>query len=114
MWGYVRRNALALFRIFSYYSPLRFFWLLALILLLAALLSWLPFLIDSFDGGGNTDHMQSVILGAVFAISAVQMFAIGIIADQIASLRAIAVKNLREAREIHYGVHENRRAITKD
>jgi glycosyltransferase involved in cell wall biosynthesis len=112
MWGYVRRNALALFRIFSYYSPLRFFWTLALVLLVGALLSWLPFLIDFFDGGGNTDHMQSVILGAVLAISAVQMFAIGIIADQISSLRSIAVKNLRESREIHYGVHETQRHIS--
>jgi glycosyltransferase involved in cell wall biosynthesis len=113
MWGYVRRNSLALFRIFSYYSPLRFFWSLAVVLGIGAVLSWLPFLIDFFDGGDSSGHMQSVILGAVLAISAVQLFAIGVVADQISSLRAIAIKNLRESREIHYGVHEARRRMTQ-
>ncbi|MGB8022299.1 MAG: glycosyltransferase family 2 protein [Candidatus Nanopelagicales bacterium] len=102
MWTYVRRNSLALFRILSYYTPLRFFWTLAAALGVAAFLSWLPFLLDLVierDGGG---HMQSIILGAVFAISAVQMFALGVIADQISSLRSISMRNLRETRELHY------------
>lgn len=109
MWGYVRRNTIALFRIFSYYSPLRFFWSLALVLGIGALLAWLPFLLDFVDGSQSGGHMQSVILGAVLAISAVQMFALGIVADQISSLRTIAIKNLRESREIHYGIHAQAR-----
>ena len=111
MWGYVRRNSLAIFRIFSYYSPLRFFWALAAVLLLAALLAWLPFLSDYIPDRTATGHTQSVILGAVFAISSVQLIAIGVVADQISSLRSIAIKTLRESREIHYGVHETRRQI---
>lgn len=110
--SYVRKNALAIFRIFSYYSPLRFFWLLALLFLIGAFLAWIPFLVDFFNDGRSSGHTQSVILGAVLAISSVQMFAIGIIADQIASLRSIAVKNLRESREIHYGVKQTRRDIS--
>ena len=55
--------------------------------------------------------MQPVFLGAVFAISSVQLIAIGVVADQISSLRSIAIKTLRESREIHYGVHETRRQI---
>ena len=47
--------------------------------------------------------MQSIILGAVLAISCVQMFALGVIADQISSLRAIGIRTLRETREMHYG-----------
>jgi hypothetical protein len=33
----------------------------------------------------------------------VQMFALGVIADQISSLRAIGIRTLRETREMHYG-----------
>ncbi len=103
MWGYVRRNTIALFRILSYYSPLRFFWALALILGFGALLAWSPFTLQLIREGHADGHMQSIILGAVLAISAVQMFALGIIADQVSSLRQIGIKTLRETRELHYG-----------
>jgi glycosyltransferase involved in cell wall biosynthesis len=105
MWGYVRRNTLALFRVLSYYSPLRFFWTMALALGVGALLAWTPFLVDFVREGGYAGHTQSIILGAVLAISSVQMFALGVIADQISSLRAISIKTLRETREMHYAGH---------
>lgn len=104
MWGYVRRNSVALFRVLSYYSPLRFFWTLAAVLGVGALLAWLPFTLDLIrEGGRPSGHMQSIILGAVLAISAVQMFAIGVVADQVSSLRQISIRTLRETRELHYG-----------
>ncbi len=103
MWGYVRRNSLALFRVLSYYSPLKFFWSLALVLSIGALLAWTPFMADLVRDGVATGHMQSIILGAVLAISAVQVFALGIIADQISSLRTIGIRTLRETRELHFG-----------
>jgi hypothetical protein len=103
MWGYVRRNSIALFRILSYYSPLRFFWTLAIVLGIGALLAWSPFMLGFVREGRASGHMQSIILGAVLAISAVQMFALGIIADQVSSLRQIGIRTLRETRELHYG-----------
>jgi glycosyltransferase involved in cell wall biosynthesis len=103
MWGYVRRNSLALFRVLSYYSPLRFFWTMALVLGIGALVSWSPFMIDLIREGQADGHMQSIILGAVLAISSVQMFALGVIADQVSSLRQIGIRTLRETREMHYG-----------
>ena len=104
MWGYVRRNSIALFRVLSYYSPLRFFWTLAAVFGLGALLAWMPFTLDLIrEGGRPSGHMQSIILGAVLAISAVQLFALGVIADQVSSLRQISIRTLRETRELHYG-----------
>lgn len=103
MWGYVRRNSIALFRILSYYTPLRFFWTLASVLLLGAFGAWLPWTVDAIRSGDTSGHNQSIILGAVLAISGVQMFALGVIADQIASLRSIGIRTLRETREMHYG-----------
>ena len=103
MWGYVRRNALALFRVLSYYSPLKFFWTMAVLLGIGALVAWMPFTLDWVREGQATGHTQSIILGAVLAISAVQLFALGVIADQISSLRSIGIRTLRETREMHYG-----------
>ena len=103
MWGYVRRNSLALFRVLSYYTPLKFFWTLAAVLAVGAIVAWLPWTLDWLRDGNASGHMQSIILGAVLAISCVQMFALGVIADQISSLRAIGIRTLRETREMHYG-----------
>jgi glycosyltransferase involved in cell wall biosynthesis len=103
MWGYVRRNTLALFRVLSYYTPLKFFWSMAAVLLVGALVAWMPFTLDLIREGRADGHMQSIILGAVLAISGVQMFALGVIADQVSSLRAIGIRTLRETRELHYG-----------
>lgn len=103
MWGYVRRNSLALFRVLSYYSPLRFFWALAVVLALGAIVAWLPWTLDWLRNGRTDGHTQSIILGAVLAISSVQLFALGVIADQISSLRSISIRTLRETREMHYG-----------
>ena len=103
MWGYVRRNTLALFRVLSYYTPLKFFWTMAAFLAVGALVAWLPWTLDWVQDGNASGHMQSIILGAVLAISCVQMFALGVIADQISSLRAIGIRTLRETREMHYG-----------
>jgi hypothetical protein len=103
MWGYVRRNTLALFRVLSYYTPLKFFWTMAAVLAVGALVAWMPWTLDWLRDGDSSGHMQSIILGAVLAISSVQMFALGVIADQISSLRAIGIRTLRETREMHYG-----------
>jgi glycosyltransferase involved in cell wall biosynthesis len=103
MWGYVRRNSLALFRVLSYYTPLKFFWTMAVVLAIGAIVAWLPWTLDWLQDGNASGHMQSIILGAVLAISCVQMFALGVIADQISSLRAIGIRTLRETREMHYG-----------
>ena len=103
MWGYVRRNSLALFRVLSYYTPLKFFWTLAAVLAVGAIVAWMPWTLDWLQDGNASGHMQSIILGAVLAISCVQMFALGVIADQISSLRAIGIRTLRETREMHYG-----------
>ena len=103
MWGYVRRNSLALFRVLSYYSPLRFFWTLAVVLAVGAVVAWMPWTLDWLREGRTSGHTQSIILGAVLAISSVQLFALGVIADQISSLRSIGIRTLRETREMHYG-----------
>jgi glycosyltransferase involved in cell wall biosynthesis len=97
--AYVRRNMVAIFRIYTAYEPLRVFTILALTLFAAGLLSWMPFLWDWLHGD-NRGHLQSIVLGGVLMLAALQVFALGIIADLIASQRIVSQRTLERVRRI--------------
>jgi glycosyltransferase involved in cell wall biosynthesis len=97
---YVRRNAVAVFRAYVLYEPLRVFTIVAGVLALAALAAWAPFLLDWIVNGDRTGHIQSLILGAVLALSAVQMFGLGVVGDAIAGQRVIAQRTFERVRRL--------------
>ncbi|MGH9250121.1 MAG: glycosyltransferase family 2 protein [Acidimicrobiales bacterium] len=99
-WSYVRRNMMAIFRIYTGYEPLRVFSMLAVALVVGALAAWSPFLWDWLFNGRRTGHLQSVILGGVLIMAAVQVFALGVLADLIASQRVITQRTLERIRRI--------------
>ena len=66
--AYVRRNALAVFRAYVLYEPLRVFTIVACVLGVAALAALTPFMLDWILHGDRTGHVQSLILGAVLAL----------------------------------------------
>ena len=103
--NFVRRSASTILRIYATYEPLRVFTAMAIVLFFAAIGAWLPFLIDLARGQG-TGHLQSIILGGVLMIAAVQVFAVGILADQIGHQRALTQRTLERVRrvELHLGV----------
>src|SRR3954466_1443297 len=98
--AYVRRNALAVFRAYVLYEPLRVFTVVAIAFALAALAAFSPFLIDSIVNGDTTGHVQSLILGAILALTAVQMFGLGIVGDAIAGQRVIAQRTFERIRRL--------------
>lgn len=102
-WKYVRRNAWTMIRIYVQYRPLRLFMPLGAILLLGAIGSWLPWIIDNLNPPA-TPHIQSVILGAVLFISGVQVLLFGFIADSIYSVRSLTTKTLHRVRDIELKV----------
>ncbi len=106
MSSYVRRNVVAIFRIYTAYEPLRVFTTLALGLWVLALVAWIPFLWDWITTGDRSGHLQSVILGGVLLMAGVQMFALGVLADVIASHRVVSQRTLERVRriELHVGV----------
>jgi glycosyltransferase involved in cell wall biosynthesis len=104
MWTYVRRNALALFRIYTAYEPLTVFSVLATVLLLLALGAWMPFLWDWVVNDDRSGHLQSIILGGVLLIAAVQVFALGVIADLVAAHRSVSQRTLEGVRRIELEV----------
>jgi glycosyltransferase involved in cell wall biosynthesis len=115
--AYVRRNAFAIFRAYTLYEPLRVFMLLALLFSVLAVAAWSPFLFDWIVNGDRSGHIQSLILGAVLALAAVQMFALGIIGDALAGQRAIGQRVYERVRrlELETGVPPTNSArLTRD
>jgi glycosyltransferase involved in cell wall biosynthesis len=98
--SYVRRNAFAIFRAYTLYEPLRVFMLLAIAFGVLALAAWSPFLFDWIVNGDRSGHIQSLILGAVLMLAAVQMFALGIIGDALAGQRAIQQRVYERVRRL--------------
>jgi hypothetical protein len=98
--SYVRRSAVSLFRTYVLYEPLRVFMVLAAVFLLASLAAWSPFLLDWILNGDRTGHIQSLILGAVLFLAAVQMFALGIIGEALAGQRVIAQRIFERVRRL--------------
>jgi glycosyltransferase involved in cell wall biosynthesis len=98
--AYVRRNAYAIFRAYTLYEPLRVFMMLAAVFGVLALAAWSPFLIDWIANGDRSGHIQSLILGAVLMLAAVQMFALGIIGDALAGQRSIQQRVYERVRRL--------------
>ena len=97
---YVRRNVLALFRIYTGYEPLRVFSTLAFVLALGAVAAWSPFLWDWVVHGDRSGHLQSIVLGGVLLLAAVQVLALGVLADLIASHRVVTQRTLERVRRV--------------
>ena len=100
MWSYIRRNMVAIFRIYTAYEPLRVFSALAAVLLLSAIGAWVPFLWDWLVHSDRSGHLQSIILGGVLLIAAFQVFALGVLAELIASHRVVTQRTLERVRRI--------------
>src|ERR1700754_2256568 len=98
--GYVHRNAPALLRGYTRYEPLRAFVTAALVVGLLALAAWMPFLLDWILNGDSNGHIQSLILGAVLFMAAVQLFALGVIGDLLAGQRVMTQRVFERVRRV--------------
>jgi glycosyltransferase involved in cell wall biosynthesis len=98
-WSYVRTNAASIFRIYTMYEPLRVFLAAAGVVALIALVVWGRFLVDFVQGHGE-GHIQSVVLGGVLFLVAVQLAALGVIGDLLANNRVLIQRTLERTRRI--------------
>jgi glycosyltransferase involved in cell wall biosynthesis len=99
-WGYIRRNALTILRVFAAYEPLKFFGAIATLLVIGAALMFSPFLWDWIVNGDRSGHLQSIILGAILLLGAFQVAVLAIVADLIASHRAVTQRTLEHTRRL--------------
>jgi glycosyltransferase involved in cell wall biosynthesis len=98
--AYVRRNALSILRVYARYEPLRAFAGASLVVALLALAAWMPFLLDWVVNGDGSGHVQSLILGAVLFIAAVQLLALGVIGDLLAGQRVMTQRVFERVRRV--------------
>jgi hypothetical protein len=99
MWAYVRRNAVSIFRIYALYEPLRVFMLAAGLVVVPAAVIWTRFLYFFFSGEGQ-GHVQSLILGSTLIVIAVQLVALGVVADILAASRTLQQRTLERVRRV--------------
>ena len=104
MWAYVRRNGISIFRIYSMYEPLRVFMAAAGILGLIAAVIWIRFAYFYLVDGQGKGHVQSLILGAVLFIAAVQLAALGVVGDVLAAMRTLQQRTLERVRRVELQV----------
>ena len=100
MWSYVRRNSVSIFRIYSQYEPLRVFMTAAAVIGLIALVVWARFAYFYVVEDEGKGHVQSLILGAVLFIAAVQLAALGIVGDILAASRVLQQRTLERVRRV--------------
>jgi len=98
-WAYVRRNAAAIFRVYSLYEPMRVFFIAAAAVALPAAVIWARFLYFFFSGEGQ-GHVQSLILGSTLMIIAVQLAALGVVGDILSGSRVLQQRILERVRRV--------------
>jgi glycosyltransferase involved in cell wall biosynthesis len=99
MWAYVRRNGTSIFRIYALYEPLRVFMTLAAIVGVVALAIFGRFLFF-YLSGESAGHIQSLILGSMLFVAAVQLAALGVLGDILAGSRVLQQRVLERVRRV--------------
>ena len=85
---YLRKSVATIFRIYTLYKPLKTFFLIGSILMLAGIILGARFL--WLFAEGSRGHVQSVILAAVFLVTGFQTWLIALLADLIAVNRRLS------------------------
>jgi len=104
---YLRKSVATIFRIYTLYKPLKTFFLIGALLILAGAAIGARFLWFFFEGdrGG---HVQSLILAAIFLIIGFQTLLIGLVADLISVNRRLSEEVLIRLRKMRSPERERR------
>ena len=86
--SYVFRSVLSIARIFVLYKPLRFFFLIGTLFFIPGMALGIRFL-AYFLAGDGAGHIQSLILASMLIVTAVMVYAVGLLSDLIAANRLL-------------------------
>ncbi len=98
--GYLRRSFVTLVRIYSLYEPIRVFWTIGAVMVLAGIAIGARFVYAYLFTTGGEGMIQSLILAAALSIIGVQTILMGLIADLIAASRSLVEDTLLRVRKI--------------
>jgi Glycosyltransferases involved in cell wall biogenesis len=105
---YLRKSVATIFRIYTIYKPLKTFFTIGAVLLLAGTALGARFLWD-FAHGVRGGHIQSLILAAVFLIIGFQTLLIGLVADLISVNRRLSEEVLVRLKRLEVPATPERR-----
>ncbi len=104
MWHHVGKSAEAILRSYMMFKPLGFFALIGTVMLVAALVPFVRYLIliifFSEDAG---QHLQSLILGVALLVGALLAYALGVLADLQRTNRVLVEEQLERLKVLQYG-----------
>jgi hypothetical protein len=104
--GYLRRSFVTLVRIYSLYEPIRVFWSLGAMMVIAGVVIGIRFLYYYLFDPVGAGKIQSLILAAALSIIGVQTILMGLIADLIALSRSLTEDTLLRVRKIELRLGE--------
>jgi glycosyltransferase involved in cell wall biosynthesis len=98
--NYLKRSISTIFRIYAMYEPLRVFARLAAVVGAIGLVLFVRFAYYYFSKPSPTGHIQSLIVGGVLLLVALQLFLLGIIGDLLRANRVTGERTLQRVRNI--------------
>lgn len=101
-WQHVYKSAAAIVRAYTMYKPYVVFNSIGAFLLVVGLVPFLRYLFFAAQGERG-QHVQSLILGLLFLISALLSFVIGVLADLIRTNRTLNELTLEHVKRIRFG-----------
>ena len=104
---YLRKSIATIFRIYTIYKPLKTFFAIGALLMLAGSALGIRFLWD-FAHGDRGGHIQSLILAAVFLIIGFQTLLIALVADLISVNRRLSEEVLVRMKRMEMPASERR------
>jgi len=113
---YVVRSVETILRIFAMYEPLRVFLWLAVVFGAAGAALFARFAWFYVTQDGPTGHVQSLVVGAVLLVFAVQLVVLGVLADLLRANRVLIERTLHRVRkvELEVGVRPDTLAGVRD
>jgi glycosyltransferase involved in cell wall biosynthesis len=98
--NYISRSVGTIFRIYTMYEPLRVFVGLAAIIGFVGLALFARFGWYYTTEGGPTGHIQSLLVGGVLILIAIQLALLGVIGDLLRANRVIGERTLHRVRNV--------------
>ena len=102
IWQHMYKSGSAIVRSYIMYRPHLIFIGLGIILLIGGLIPFIRYAVI-YVSGNRSDHIQSLLLGAVLIFSAVIAFALAVISDIIRTNRTLQEDTLERLKRLQFG-----------
>jgi hypothetical protein len=101
---YVTRSLATILRVYAMHEPLRIFLWLAAVFFACGLILFGRFAWFYFTQEGPTGHVQSLVVGAVLLVFALQLAVLGILGDLLRANRVLIERTLHRVRRVELEV----------